>query len=85
MLSLGALFGLIALAAHLARDPLDALGRGFVQRFGLAGMFVGTYLADAFSFPIPPQFYMQPARSEAAEIAIMGASCGPPAEIAVSM
>ncbi|WP_434042318.1 MULTISPECIES: YqaA family protein [Sorangium] len=58
MLSLGALFGLIALAAHLARDQLDALGRGFVQRFGLAGMFVGTYLADAFSFPIPPQFYM---------------------------
>ncbi|WP_437574647.1 YqaA family protein [Sorangium sp. So ce887] len=29
-----------------------------MQRFGLAGMFVGTYLADAFSFPIPPQFYM---------------------------
>ncbi|WP_437731333.1 YqaA family protein [Sorangium sp. So ce1335] len=58
MLSLGALFGLIALAAHLARDQLDALGRGFVERFGLAGMFVGTYLADAFSFPIPPQFYM---------------------------
>jgi membrane protein YqaA with SNARE-associated domain len=48
----------IALAAYLARDELDALGRGFVQRFGVAGMFVGTYLADAFSFPIPPQFYM---------------------------
>ncbi|WP_437275875.1 VTT domain-containing protein [Sorangium sp. So ce375] len=49
---------MIALAAYLARDELDALGRGFVQRFGVAGMFVGTYLADAFSFPIPPQFYM---------------------------
>ncbi|MGK4002808.1 VTT domain-containing protein [Sorangium sp. So ce1036] len=58
MLSLGALFGAIALAAHVARDPLDALGRAFVERFGLAGMFLGTYLADAFSFPIPPQFYM---------------------------
>ncbi|WP_437671318.1 YqaA family protein [Sorangium sp. So ce131] len=58
MLSLGALFGAIALAAHLVRDQLEALGRGFVERFGIAGMFVGTYLADAFSFPIPPQFYM---------------------------
>lgn len=58
VLSLVALFGLIALAGYLAREQLDALGRAFVQHFGLAGMFVGTYLADAFSFPIPPQFYM---------------------------
>lgn len=29
-----------------------------MERFGLVGMFLGTFLADAFSFPIPPQFYM---------------------------
>jgi membrane protein YqaA with SNARE-associated domain len=57
-LSLGALFALIAIGGYLAREQLDMLGRAFVHRFGLAGMFVGTYLADAFSFPIPPQFYM---------------------------
>jgi membrane protein YqaA with SNARE-associated domain len=29
-----------------------------VEHFGIAGMFLGTFLADALSFPIPPQFYM---------------------------
>lgn len=58
VLSLGALFGAIAIAGYVARDELDALGRAFVERFGLVGMFIGTFLADAFSFPIPPQFYM---------------------------
>jgi membrane protein YqaA with SNARE-associated domain len=57
-LSFGALFAGVALAAHLAHDELYALGNAFVQRFGLAGMFAGVYLADAFSFPVPPQFYM---------------------------
>lgn len=58
VLGLGAFLGGIALAAHLARDELNALGLAFVERFGLAGMFAGVYLADAFSFPIPPQFYL---------------------------
>lgn len=57
-LALGALLGAVALASWLAREELEALGRGFVARFGIGGMFVGTFLADAFSFPVPPQFYM---------------------------
>ena len=58
VLGLAAFFGAIALAARLFRDDLDALGFAFVARFGHAGMFAGVYLADAFTFPIPPQFYL---------------------------
>jgi membrane protein YqaA with SNARE-associated domain len=58
VLSLGALIAVIALAGYLARDELEALGRAFVRRLGLPGIFAGVFLADAFSFPIPPQFYM---------------------------
>ena len=31
---------------------------GFVARFGYAGMTLGTFIADGFHFPVPPQFYM---------------------------
>lgn len=78
VLSLGALFGAIALAGYVARDELDALGRAFVERFGLLGMFIGTFLADAFSFPIPPQFYMLTAittgGSQVAPMAVISAA-----------
>jgi len=48
----------MALLASVVRDPLEALGQGFVRRFGYAGMALGTFLADGFQFPVPPQFYM---------------------------
>jgi membrane protein YqaA with SNARE-associated domain len=44
--------------AHWARPQCEGLARGFVGRFGYWGMALGTLLADAFHFPIPPQFYM---------------------------
>jgi membrane protein YqaA with SNARE-associated domain len=46
------------LVAEWLRAPLEALGKTFVARFGYAGMTFGTFLADGFHFPIPPQFYM---------------------------
>ena len=55
---LGVFLGIVALVSALFREGLEALGNGFVARFGLAGMAFGTFLADAFTFPIPPQFYM---------------------------
>jgi membrane protein YqaA with SNARE-associated domain len=57
-LGIGAFVALVSVAAYFARAELESFGRAFVQQFGLAGMFLGTFLADAFSFPIPPQFYM---------------------------
>jgi membrane protein YqaA with SNARE-associated domain len=53
-----AFLGVVLLLASAFRPQLEALGRGFVARFGLAGMAFGTFLADGFHFPIPPQFYM---------------------------
>jgi membrane protein YqaA with SNARE-associated domain len=40
------------------RDQLAPLGRAFVDRFGLAGLGLGSFLADGFHFPVPPQFYL---------------------------
>jgi membrane protein YqaA with SNARE-associated domain len=50
--------GVVVLIASAFRPQLEALGRGFVARFGLGGMALGTFLADGFHVPIPPQFYM---------------------------
>ncbi len=58
VLPLVAVFVGVAIAAALFRAPLQALGSAFVARFGYAGMAAGTFLSDAFMFPIPPQFYM---------------------------
>lgn len=44
--------------AHWARPQCEGVARGFVAAYGLWGMALGTFLADAFHFPIPPQFYM---------------------------
>jgi hypothetical protein len=45
------------LAAHF-RTQAEGAARAFVATFGLAGMALGTFLADALQFPVPPQFYM---------------------------
>jgi membrane protein YqaA with SNARE-associated domain len=48
----------IALLAHTFRAELETVGHGFVDRFGVSGMVLGTLIADGFHFPVPPQFYM---------------------------
>ncbi|HVH44913.1 MAG TPA: VTT domain-containing protein [Labilithrix sp.] len=40
------------------RDELSGFGAWFVDRFGVAGMVGGAFLADSLHFPIPPQFYL---------------------------
>ena len=59
-LALGVLafLAVVVLIVRTLRPELEGLGRGFVAHFGLAGMAFGTYIADGFHFPIPPQFYM---------------------------
>jgi membrane protein YqaA with SNARE-associated domain len=64
-----ALVTMIAIAS-LFREPLERMGRTFVERFGYAGMAVGTFVADGFHFPIPPQFYMLMAVSSGASRAM---------------
>lgn len=53
-----ALFGATALAARYFKSPLESLGRGFIDRFGLPGMALGSFLADGVLLPVPPQFYL---------------------------
>lgn len=48
----------VGLTGYFVREPASALARGFVSRFGIWGMALGTLLADGLHFPIPPQFYM---------------------------
>ncbi|RYZ06167.1 MAG: hypothetical protein EOO73_17325 [Myxococcales bacterium] len=58
VLGLVTVCSVVALAGYFARQPAEALARGFVSHFGVWGMALGTLLADGFHFPVPPQFYM---------------------------
>lgn len=54
--------GGVALALYLLglffKPQIEAIGHGFVARFGYVGVAVGTFIADAFSVPVPPHAYM---------------------------
>ena len=58
LLGIAALLGFVAIVVRTFRPQLEALGRAFVDHFGLAGIALGALLADGFHFPVPPQFYM---------------------------
>lgn len=57
LLGFAIFFGVIAAAGRVYRPELEAVGRGFVSHFGLFGMGLGTFFADAFTVPVPPWFY----------------------------
>lgn len=59
----------VTIIAYFARPAAEATARGFVERFGVAGMALGTLLADGLSFPVPPQFYMLMAIASEANVA----------------
>lgn len=56
--SLAALVAIVSFFGWRFRDQLAQFGTWFVGRFGLAGMVVGSFLADGIHFPLPPQFYL---------------------------
>lgn len=58
LLAIAFVITLVLLASTLYRPELEALGRGLLSRFGNGGLLLGTFLADAFHVPIPPQFYL---------------------------
>jgi membrane protein YqaA with SNARE-associated domain len=61
---------ILAGVAHFFRSQLEWVARGFVDNLGYVGMGVGTWLADGFHFPVPPQFYMLIAVSSGASLGI---------------
>lgn len=58
VLGLVTVCSLVALGGYFAREPAEAVARGFVTHFGVWGMGLGTLLSDGLHFPVPPQFYM---------------------------
>lgn len=48
----------VFLASRHFRPELEALSRLLLDRLGIAGLFLGPFLADAFSVPMPPQLYL---------------------------
>jgi membrane protein YqaA with SNARE-associated domain len=50
--------GAVAVAGYLFRGPLEEIARLLISKLGYAGLFVGTFAADAFTIPIPPDFYL---------------------------
>jgi membrane protein YqaA with SNARE-associated domain len=58
VLGAASLVGLVSLLAHFFRPQLESLGETFIERFGYAGVALGTYMADGLHCPVPPQFYM---------------------------
>ncbi|MBK8258288.1 MAG: VTT domain-containing protein [Polyangiaceae bacterium] len=58
VVSLVLFFAFMATLAKLAGPRIEAAGQVFVDKFGLAGLALGTIAADAFSLPPPPLFYI---------------------------
>lgn len=58
VIGLGLLLGVVVLVVRTFRPQLEGVGAWFVSHFGLAGVAAGTFIADGFHFPVPPQFYM---------------------------
>lgn len=57
-ISVACLLGASLILSHLFKSELEDLSRLFFDRFGAFGAAVGTWLADGFNFPVPPQAYM---------------------------
>lgn len=66
-LGLVALLTVVVLVVRALRPELEGVGKWFVARYGLAGVAAGTFIADGFHFPVPPQFYMLLATAARAE------------------
>ena len=58
VISILVFFTLMALLAKLAGPRIEGAGKAFVESFGYAGLALGTILADGFSLPPPPLFYI---------------------------
>ncbi len=50
-------FAAAATAGRVFRPEIESMGRAFVANLGYGGMFLGTFLADAFTLPLPSWFY----------------------------
>lgn len=57
-IAVGSLFLASVALSQLFKPELESLSRFFYDKFGAFGAALGTWLADGFNFPVPPQAYM---------------------------
>jgi membrane protein YqaA with SNARE-associated domain len=50
--------GAVAAAGYVLREPLTEVADWLIATMGVGGMFIGVFVADAFTVPIPPDFYL---------------------------
>ena len=55
---------------HGLQSELESLSKWAIDKVGLLGMTVGTWLADGFMFPIPPQAYMVMAEASGVSVTL---------------
>src|SRR5687767_3626232 len=58
VISMVVLIAIVSILGYAFRHDLARFGNWFVDRFGIVGIAGGSFLADAFHFPLPPQFYL---------------------------
>lgn len=52
------LFALVGVGAFLFKEPIQAAGLWFVEKFGLLGIAIGVLASDGFGVPVPPDTYL---------------------------
>lgn len=67
--------GAVVVAGYLFREPLELVARWLVARLGYGGMFAGIFAADAFTFPLPPDFYLFVSIAGGSSVALTLAVC----------
>lgn len=53
-----AIVSAVAVLGYFFRAPLESMARWLVDTLGYVGLFGGVFAADAFTVPIPPDFYL---------------------------
>jgi membrane protein YqaA with SNARE-associated domain len=58
LLVTGVLLVVVVALGVFFRGPLETFAHSIVSTMGLGGIFLGVFLGDAFTFPIPPDTYL---------------------------
>ncbi len=58
VLGLLVVFATMAMASLFLKETFTTIGTWIWEAYGLAGLFIGTALADAFTIPIPVDIYL---------------------------
>lgn len=67
--------GAVAAAGYFFREPLESMATWLVSVTGYAGMFAGIFIADAFTFPLPPDVYLFLSIAGGSNVALTLAVC----------